>query len=185
MIKFDADGEEEWKKDYGNYPGGVSQFRELEEGNWSLVYNECWGVAPKYAADGTTHDGYVMSCGTGIEGCNVLLGPFVWAECIGDPRRTWRALTVATDLEGERIYSRMDSYGVGMNEGDPVGSSAGEFVFTNADGGHVIVTDEGMGMGFLTIAPYTEELCENPFGGNQASALTVTLSLALTLLALY
>jgi hypothetical protein len=166
----------------------VSQFREIEEGNWSLVYNECWGVAPKYADDGTTHDGYVMSCGTGIEGCNLLLGPFVWAECIGDPRGTWRALTVATDLEGERVYSRMDNYGVGLyaDEGETrVGASAGEFVFINADGGHVIVTDEGNGMGFLTIAPYTEELCENPFGGNQASALTVTLSLALTLFAFY
>jgi hypothetical protein len=49
----------------------------------------------------------------------------------------------------------------------------------------VIVTDEGMGMGFLTIAPYTEEICQNPFGGNQASALTVTLSIALTLFAFY
>ena len=145
-------------------------------------------MAPKYADDGTTHDGYVMSCGTGIEGCSAFgfnYGLFIWLECLGDPRKTWRALTVATDLEGERVYSRMDSYGVGLYEGDPVGSSAGEYVFTNADGGHVIVTDEGNGMGFLTIAPYTEELCEDPFGGNNASALTVTLSLALTLFAFY
>ena len=79
----------------------------------------------------------------------------------------------------------MDSYGVGMFDGEKVAASAGEYVFINADGGHVIVTDEGMGMGFLTIAPYTGEMCENPFGGNQASALTVTLSLALTLFAFY
>ena len=166
----------------------MSQFSEIEEGNWGLIYNECWGVAPKYADDGTTHDGYVMSCGTGIEGCAAWgwnLGLFIWLECQGDPRGTWRALTVATDLEGERVYSRMDSYGVGIGADPDVGNSAGEYVFVNSDGGHVIVTDEGMGMGFLTIAPYTEEICENPFGGNQASALTVTLSLALTLFALY
>ena len=108
-------------------------------------------------------------------------------ECLGDPRNTWRALTVATDLEGERVYSRMDSYGVGLSmyEEEGVDSSAGEYVFVKPDGGHVIVTDEGMGMGFLAIAPYTEELCEDPFGGNNASALTVTLSLALTLFAFY
>lgn len=66
-----------------------------------------------------------------------------------------------------------------------VGNSAGEYVFANAEGGHVVVTDEGDGMGFITIAPYTEELCADPFGGAGASALSVTMSLALTLFAFY
>ena len=37
MIKYDADGTKEWSKTYGNYPGGVNQFKDLEEGNWALV----------------------------------------------------------------------------------------------------------------------------------------------------
>ena len=134
MIKINADGEEEWSNDYGNYAGGVAQFSEIEEGNNGLIYNECWGVAPKYAEDGTTHDGYVMSCGTGIEGCAAWgwnLGLFIWLECRGDPRGIWRSLTVATDLEGERLYSRMDNYGVGFEQGVDLGSSAGEYVFVN------------------------------------------------------
>ena len=113
MIKFDADGGQDWSELYGNYAGGVNQYTDIEEGNWALVYNECWGVAPKYADDGTTHDGYVMSCGTGIEGCplfNSNFGLGTWLECRGDPRTQWRSLAVATDLEGERIYSRMDSF---------------------------------------------------------------------------
>jgi len=61
-------------------------------------------------------------------------------------------------------------------------------VFANADGGHVMVTDEAFGIGFNTIAAYTGELCPSPFGGEDlsyASALTMTMSLALTLFALY
>ena len=183
MIKFDADGGQDWSELYGNYAGGVNQYTDIEEGNWALVYNECWGVAPKYADDGTTHDGYVMSCGTGIEGCplfNSNFGLGTWLECRGDPRTQWRSLAVATDLEGERIYSRMDSF----QTEDGVQASAAEYVFVNTEGGHVLVTDEGSGMGFITIAPYTEELCETPWMDSlNASGLTVTLSLALTLFA--
>ena len=61
-------------------------------------------------------------------------------------------------------------------------------MFANADGGHVMVTDEAFGIGFATIAPYTGELCPSPFGGEDlayASALTLTMSVALTLITLY
>ena len=61
-------------------------------------------------------------------------------------------------------------------------------MFANADGGHVMVTDEAYGIGFATIAPYTGELCPSPFGGEElayASELTLTMSLALSLFALY
>ena len=40
-------------------------------------------------------------------------------------------------------------------------------MFANADGGHVMVTDEAYGIGFATIAPYTGELCPSPFGGEE------------------
>lgn len=90
----------------------MNQFTDIEEGNWALISNECWGVAPRYADDGITHDGYVVACGTGIMGCALRWnrGLFLVSECKADPRNTWRGLTVATDLDGERVYSRLDSY---------------------------------------------------------------------------
>ena len=83
MVKYNDAGEQQWSDFYGNYPDGIAQFKDSGEGNGALVYNECWGVAPKYDADGV-HDGYVMSCGTGIEGCFVFgwnRGPFTTLEC--------------------------------------------------------------------------------------------------------
>ena len=66
-MKLDLNGEVVWAKDFGNYAGGVNQFDGLKQGNWALVFTECWGIAPIYAEDGTTHDGYVMACGTGTD----------------------------------------------------------------------------------------------------------------------
>ena len=115
-VKLDANGDQEWDNTYGNFPGGVNQFADIESGNDVLINNECWGVAPSYADDGTTHDGYVMTCGTGIEYCDFLgwpfgvFGIFTWMECLKDPRKIWRSLTVAFDLEGERVWSRMDNF---------------------------------------------------------------------------
>lgn len=58
-----------------------------------------------------------MACGTGIENCAneqaASGGGFDAAtqtECNGDPRVNWRALTIATDLNGNRVWSRQDSY---------------------------------------------------------------------------
>jgi len=49
--------------------------------------------------------GYVIACGTGIEGCADQP-----AECASDPRINWRTLVVGTDLNGKRIWSRMDNF---------------------------------------------------------------------------
>lgn len=68
MKKLSATGTVEWSQNYGNYGGGVNQFNELEAGDWTLIYNECWGVAPSYS--NSVQNGYVLSCGTGIEGCD-------------------------------------------------------------------------------------------------------------------
>ena len=111
MIKLDANGVQEWKQNYGNYPGGVNQYRDSGEGNWALIYNECWGVANTYDSSGNAN-GYALACGTGIEGCPLMANymPHLWLECETDPRGTWRNLNIATDLNGERVWSRMDSY---------------------------------------------------------------------------
>lgn len=185
MMKLDSGGTLEWTQDYGNYPGGVNQFNGIAQGNWALIYNECWGVAKKYASDGTTHDGYVMACGTGIEGCSAFAGntPWTYLECEADPRVVWRSLAVATDLKGERVYSRMDSFQDSEAGGQPVADSAAEFVFERTGGGHTIITDERMGLGLETIKKYDGTLCTAT--DEFASKLTMSLSLALTMLLMY
>jgi len=61
-----------------------------------MVLDECWGMAATKDANGTPN-GYLMSCGTGIEKC---------PEDYKDPRCTWRSLIVATDLDGNMIWYR-------------------------------------------------------------------------------
>lgn len=87
---------------YGNYPGGVNQFKGISKGDPSMVIDECWGMM-------STSTGYVMSCGTGIENCDGMTGDTL-NKCLADPRRMWRNLVFETDSEGERVWSRMDSW---------------------------------------------------------------------------
>ena len=115
-----------------------------------------------YSADGTTHSGYVLSCGTGIEGCSIFsnFGINIYFECLKDPRRIWRSLTIGIDLSGKRIQSRMDN-----QQDNGVNHTAAEYVFKTADGGHVLVTDETMGIGFVKIKTYDGQICQSPYGG--------------------
>ena len=153
MKKLSATGTVEWTQDYGNYGGGVNQFNGLTPGDWALVYNECWGVAPTYT--NSVQDGYAMACGTGIEGCDLYKGDLL-TTCKADPRTTWRSLTIATDLKGERVYHRMDSFQSGEST---VWASAAEYIFASSGDTHTIVTDEAMGFGFMTLAKYDGNVC--------------------------
>lgn len=54
MMKLDTAGTKVWGYEYGNYAGGKNQFVGLTAGLDVLVYNECWGVAPRYDSAGTT-----------------------------------------------------------------------------------------------------------------------------------
>jgi len=110
MMKLNDAGAVQWTKDYGNYPGGKNQFTGLKEGDQVLIYNECFGVAPRYEGSSTTQIGYHISCGTGIEGCGWGLDLWTFFKCQFEPRLTWRALTIATDLNGDRVWSRMDNF---------------------------------------------------------------------------
>ena len=106
-----------------------------------------------------------MACGTGIETCSKIKLGFhlsTIAECRWDPRNTWRSLTIAIDLEGNRVFSRMDSF-----QQAKVDHSSAEYIFSNQDGGHALITKEAYGMGFATIDPFSGELCEKPFGDGQ------------------
>jgi hypothetical protein len=157
MMKVDLTGAKQWDQRFGNYPGGINQFYGLEEGRDELIFNECFGIAPRYADDLTTQNGFVISCGIGIEGCtNWQFSPSLWAECKTDPRKTWRSLTIATDLDGNRVYSRMDNYQSSTEVGWKSGSTGNEYIFSLADGGHAIITDEALGMGIGKIAQYAD-----------------------------
>lgn len=169
MVKVDTSGTFSWQKDHGNYAGGVNQFAGLEVGHWGLIYTECWGIAPQYDTDLTTQNGFVLSCGTGIEGCNgawIRGLPSLIAECYSDPRTVWRSLTIGTDLNGDRTWSRMDSFQSG--EGD-VTSSAAEYVVNTADGGSMSITDEAYGIGFAVYKPYTNTACTATYALNDSA----------------
>ena len=46
--------------------------------------------------------GMVVSCGTGIEGCDAsVIKEVPLSECLADPRRTWRSYVIALDSIGE------------------------------------------------------------------------------------
>lgn len=95
-MKVDDDFNLEWTNIVGNYPGGTNQFEGLGPGDWTKVYTECWGMTKTYSSEGE-QDGYAMTCGSGVE------PP---ATGVTDPRTAWRTLTMATDLEGNRKWSR-------------------------------------------------------------------------------
>ena len=156
MMKLSSTGSIEWTKDFGNYPGGKNQYSGLGVGEDVLIYNECWGIAPRYEGTSTTQIGYVIACGTGIEGCDSYLDSATLDKCNGDPRRDWRALTIATDLNGDRVYSRMDNY---QTEEPTVWSSAAEYVFPAAGGKITVITDEAMGLGIMTLSTFDDVIC--------------------------
>ena len=113
-MKIDDQYNLQWKKTFGNYPGGVNQFAGLSEGPWPWIYTECWGMTSVYSAEGNP-SGYALQCGTGIEGCEIEHIRDFWApelqgeSCAADPRSQWRSLLIVTDLEGNRIWSRQDN----------------------------------------------------------------------------
>ena len=81
-------------------------------GTPTLIFNECWGVAP--TADG----GYVVSCGTGIEDCQGTRNTVDCANGNGDPRpgayprpaAVWQSLVAKIDSSGSLLWQRVDSY---------------------------------------------------------------------------
>jgi len=50
----------------------------------------------------------------------------------------------------------MDNFYAG---GEDTASSASEFIFELSTGGHVAITDEALGFGFVTIAQYDDVAC--------------------------
>ena len=132
-------------------------------GTPKLIFNECWGIA---AVGRGANAGFVMSCGTGIEGCQGFSGTML-KNCKagkGDlrpgaykfPPGLWQSMTVRTDLDGKLLWQRVDAYR--SPESPPLGaagwepeSSAGEWVFVDDEDTIVIVQDEGFGVGLMIL----------------------------------
>ena len=156
-MKVDKDGKKVWWKHYGNHPGGKYQFTGLGVGDDALIIDECWGIMSTRDSTGKIN-GHAISCGTGIENCGEDVPSDKMAKCLADPRKAWRSLVLATDMDGERVWSRMDNLPPG-DPNDPVATSAAEYIFPMSNGSIGVITDEAWGMGFLELAPPNGKQC--------------------------
>lgn len=135
-------------------------------GNPNLIYQECWGILA--SSDGS---GVVLSCGVGIEVCTQNLSSQDLIDCNagkGDSRPgayprgagNWQSLVLKTDLDGELLWRRVDSYRcdecVSMEDASfnslETGSSAAEWITEGKENGElIVVTDEVFGVGVLVL----------------------------------
>ena len=104
---------------------------------------------PAFICVACAHDGFIVGCGNGIEGCPVV-GFTNEAKqwCRSDPRKAWRSLLLKTNLEGKIVWYRQDNFWNG--EENPA-TSASEYVI--AEGNMIVsVNDESFGVGLQTLA---------------------------------
>lgn len=144
ITRLSLTGDVVWHKAVGNPVGGIGAFAGLGAGNPTLIYDECWGV------QGTQDGGMVVACGTGIEGCGEYsTGSAIHTECMQDPRRTWRALLVKLDKNGNEVWHRVDSF---LEPGETEApDTASEYVSLKADGSVVSIVDQGFGIGVMVL----------------------------------
>ncbi|UPR04768.1 hypothetical protein HOP50_18g81130 [Chloropicon primus] len=187
----------------GTYSGALSKIT-LDQGilSWSkfygaggnpyLIYNECWSVARV----GT--DGYILGCGTGIEGCEDTAAKEkgFYDDCVkgkGDtrdgainrPPGVWQSYLNVVSEDGNLLYSRVDQY----RQADPLDefplgapswsenrmqSSAAEWVFETTDGGITVITDEQFGIGLLKLKGSTTTTPGGPASPSPAPTPTPT-----------
>jgi hypothetical protein len=119
----------------------VGEFSELGTGNPALIFDECWGVQP------TDDGGFILACGTGIEGCDEIEGELK-NECESDPRSMWRSLLIKVDSDGEELWSRTDSFSM---DGEST-ETASEYIIKSDDGVYASVMDQGFGIGLMVLS---------------------------------
>ncbi|KAK3275225.1 hypothetical protein CYMTET_16636 [Cymbomonas tetramitiformis] len=95
MTLASTDGAEIWHVHFGNPQGGDGVYSDLDSGDPSQIYDECFGI------QGVVGGGFITCCGTGIEECT---------DSSSDPRCKWRALVVKFDSAGNKVWERTDSY---------------------------------------------------------------------------
>ena len=139
----------------GAEDGAELSYTEINAGGVpEMIYNECWGVV-------AVAGGFVLSCGTGIEGCSHVSAANK-AACgagRGDPSTPnmkfapglWQSMTAKVDLSGKLVWRRVDSYGgpkaacraeEGCMKFTAIGSSASEWVVAHKDGTLSFINDE-------------------------------------------
>ena len=128
---------------WDGFEGGLYQYSGISNGYKTLIHTECWGIAKSYNDYGN-HDGFVVGCGNGIEGCPTR-GYTSEARrwCQRDPRKSWRSLLVKTNLEGDVVWYRQDNF---WNGEENPGTSASEYVISG-NGKIASVNDELFGIG--------------------------------------
>lgn len=141
--------------------GAVMSNTEISAGGVpEMIYNECWGVA-------AVSDGFVVSCGTGIEGCGHVseANKVACAAGQGDPSTPnvrfgtglWQSMAAKIDLSGKLLWRRVDAYRGGQaaclecKSFTAAGTSASEWVVANADGTLAFVNDEADGFGVMVL----------------------------------
>ena len=128
---------------WDGFGGGLYQYAGISKEYGTLINTECWGVAKSYTEAGI-HDGFIVGCGNGIEGCpssGFTSAAKQW--CQRDPRKSWRSLLVKTNLEGTIVWYRQDNF---WNGEENPGTSASEYVISQ--GNKVVsVNDELLGVG--------------------------------------
>lgn len=144
ITSIGTDGSVKWSKTYGNPSGGVGPFEGLDEGNSSLIFDECWAI------QATGDGGAVIACGTGIEDCSITNAGLGF-ECRNDPRRMWRSLLIKVNENGEQIWFRTDSFYHGGDMNGEAAATAAEHVFRLQDGGYAAVLDQDFGIGLMVL----------------------------------
>ena len=132
---------------WDGFEGGLYQYAGITEGYGTLIHTECWGIAKSYDQSGE-HDGFIVGCGNGIEGCPSFGFTDEAKEwCRHDPRKSWRSLLIKTNLEGTIVWYRQDNFWNGEENPD---TSASEYVISRGDT-IVSVNDESLGVGLQTL----------------------------------
>ena len=84
-----------------------------------------------------------MGCGTGTHCEEFEENREFYAQCIRDPRETWRSLLIRVDEYGKLIWQSVDSF-VEENE---VITTASEYVIMNEEGKIISILDLAFGFG--------------------------------------
>ena len=135
ITKISTNGDIIWTNTYGNPAWEKNNLSNLGKGSKKFIYDECWGI-----------ESLMMVALL----WDAELGPIVkslkkigiYAQCIRDPRETWRSLLIRVDEYGKLIWQSVDSF-VEENE---VITTASEYVIRE-EGKIISVLDLAFGFG--------------------------------------
>ena len=137
ITKISTNGDIIWTNTYGNPAWEKNNLSNLGKGSKKFIYDECWGI------ESLNDGGAIMGCGTGTHCEEFEENREFYAQCIRDPRETWRSLLIRVDEYGKLIWQSVDSF-VEENE---VITTASEYVIMSQEGKIISVLDLAFGFG--------------------------------------